>query len=286
MQASIATPQPKELFIKLNILIDQDGRARLADFGLLTIVIDPTYHTSSTTLKNSGTTRWMSPELLDPDLFGLGDSRPTKHSDCYALGMVILEVLTGKPPFPDCSGLVVIRKVIEGERPGRPQGEEGVWSIDDLCEMLEQCWSPHPERRTITDAILQCLEQGSTAWQPLPLDSDGSVQSDSNDQSYSTSSHDLSIDPSMFLHLVLNPTYPPTTVVAARIDPQDYDRTPVSSENRPRSVYAGQRSHRPSLGSQQRLGELPVSVTFDIADTLDNRVEVITSQAPRASPRG
>ena len=286
MQASIATPQPKELFIKLNILIDQDGRARLADFGLLTIVIDSTYHTSSTTLKNSGTTRWMSPELLDPDRFGLGDSRPTKHSDCYALGMAILEVLTGKPPFPDCSGLVVMRKVIEGERPGRPQGEEGVWLIDDLWEMLEQCWSPHPERRPIIDAILQCLEQGSTAWQPLPLDSDGSVQSDSNDQSHSTSSLDSSIDPSMLLHLVLNPTYPPTTVVAARIDPQDDDRTPVSSENRPRSVYAGQGSHRPSLGSQQRFGELPVSVTFDIADTLDNRVEVITSQAPRVSPRG
>jgi len=35
----------------------------------------------------------MSPELLDPDKFGLEDSRPTKESDCYALGMVIYEVL-------------------------------------------------------------------------------------------------------------------------------------------------------------------------------------------------
>jgi hypothetical protein len=37
----------------------------------------------------------MSPELLDPELFGIPQSegdRPTKQSDCYALGMVIYEV--------------------------------------------------------------------------------------------------------------------------------------------------------------------------------------------------
>jgi len=42
-----------------------------------------------------GTTRWMSPELLDPDQYGLPDSRPTKQSDCYALGMVVYEVFVG-----------------------------------------------------------------------------------------------------------------------------------------------------------------------------------------------
>ena len=42
-----------------------------------------------------GTRRWMSPELLDPDRFGMPESennRPTRQSDCYALGMVIYEV--------------------------------------------------------------------------------------------------------------------------------------------------------------------------------------------------
>ena len=68
----------------------------------------------------------MSPELLDQERFGHGDGRPTKDSDCYALGMVILEVLSGRPPFSGCSGLVAMGKVIEGERPGRPQGKEEV----------------------------------------------------------------------------------------------------------------------------------------------------------------
>ena len=34
----------------------------------------------------------MSPELLDPGRFGITDYRPTKRSDCYALGMLVYEV--------------------------------------------------------------------------------------------------------------------------------------------------------------------------------------------------
>jgi len=37
----------------------------------------------------------MSPELLYPERFGMPeseDNRPTRQSDCYALGMVIYEV--------------------------------------------------------------------------------------------------------------------------------------------------------------------------------------------------
>jgi len=42
---------------------------------------------SCVSASGGGTYRWMSPELLeDPD------GRPTKRSDCYALGMVVYEV--------------------------------------------------------------------------------------------------------------------------------------------------------------------------------------------------
>ena len=267
----ISTPPPKALFIKLNVLIDEDGNARLADFGLLTIVLESTHHTNSSTSTSAGTKRWMSPELLDPDHFGCKSSRPTKDSDCYALGMVILEVLSGKPPFTNCNDVGVVRKVIEGEHPGRPQGREEVWFTDDLWEMLERCWSSQPERRPAVDAVLQCLEQGSAAWQPLPqADSDdyASSQSDSDDGSDFTWSHEPGIDQSMFLHLFLNFAHPQMApFVAARIDPHDDDRTLVPSKNEPRSVYAGQDSHQPSLGSQQGLGGLPVSVVPDMADT-------------------
>ena len=84
-----------------NILINQRYRVCLAGFGLSTIVgVGPGAlgNASSTSVASlvsftaGGTTRWMSPELLDPDRFGTGDCRPTKQSDCYALGMVVYEV--------------------------------------------------------------------------------------------------------------------------------------------------------------------------------------------------
>ena len=41
---------------------------------------------------SGGSLRWMSPELLDPSKFNAPDPRPTRESDCFALGMVIYEV--------------------------------------------------------------------------------------------------------------------------------------------------------------------------------------------------
>ena len=90
---------------KANILINKDRQACLADFGLSTITGVPTNAgTSRASLISNdslmsfiegGTRRWMSPEILDPERFGIPKSennRPTRQSDCYALGMVIYEV--------------------------------------------------------------------------------------------------------------------------------------------------------------------------------------------------
>ena len=133
----VITPPSDMAFTKVNIMIDKGGGARLADFGLLTIVSESTHAETTTASEGSGTMRWMSPELLDPERFGSTNARPTKESDCYALGMVILEVLTGQAPFPCCNTLTVMRKIVEGERPDRPQGREAMWFTDDLWGLLK-----------------------------------------------------------------------------------------------------------------------------------------------------
>ena len=109
----------------------------------------------------------MSAELLDPNEFGSKNSRPTKESDSYALGMVILEVLSGRVPFPLFNHIVVIRLVTGGKCPERPNWPEGVWFTDDLWRMLNLCWETRPESRPGIEAILEYLEQGSRAWKPL-----------------------------------------------------------------------------------------------------------------------
>jgi len=167
LQMLIVAPPPNVLFIiiKANILIDKDRHARLADFGLLTVTSDSTDFTASNSHVTGGTTRWMSPEILNPDMFGLKDSRPTKESDCYALGMVVLEVLSGRPPFTPDKDFIVMRKVIDGERPRRPEGSEGAWFTDDLWGMLELCWATLPEGRPSTEVVFECLERVSETWE-------------------------------------------------------------------------------------------------------------------------
>ena len=163
------------LFIKANILIDQGGHARLADFGLLTIVSDPTNFTASSSLASGGTTRWMSPELLHPDEFGLEDSRPTKESDCYALGMVIYEVLSGQVPFTPLKDFIVMRKVTNGERPARPEGAKGVLFSDELWWKVNLCWATQPASRPSIAAVLEYLDQISGTWKPPPPQVGGGV---------------------------------------------------------------------------------------------------------------
>ena len=111
----------------------------------------------------------MSPELFSPEDFGLVDSRRTEHSDCYALGMVIYEVLSGRVPFSHCEGYTVMLKVGKGERPLRPEGAEGILFTDGIWTILERCWVPKRDDRPSVEDVLQVLEEASRSWTPPPL---------------------------------------------------------------------------------------------------------------------
>ena len=106
----------------------------------------------------------MSPELFDPEI---QDHRPTKYSDCYALGMVIWEVFSGHVPFYQSANWVVSGKVLRGDRPERPQGVEGVWFTDEVWELLGFCWATKPESRPSIEDALQCLGKVSRSWKSL-----------------------------------------------------------------------------------------------------------------------
>ena len=117
-----------------------DGYACLADFSLLTMASDQS--TVIPSCIEGGTIQWMSPELIYPESFGLEKIRPTKESDCYALGMGIHEVLGGQIPFTQWGAPLVIQKVLNGERPGRPRGEGGAlivhrWYMGNVEALLE-----------------------------------------------------------------------------------------------------------------------------------------------------
>ena len=105
----------------------------------------------------------MSPELIEPKEFGFNTSRCTKESDCYALGIVTYEVISGNLPF--CSqrkDINVALEVLKGNRPSR-DGE----FADPLWDMLKLCWMPHPNDRPKVEDVLRCLE-GVSRLQKLP----------------------------------------------------------------------------------------------------------------------
>ena len=140
------------LHAKANILIDGTGNARLADFGLLTIMSDPANLIPSTSYAPGGTIRWMSPELIAADGSGSKKSHPTKSSDCYALGMVIYETIGGNIPFYEYADMVAPVRVLLGEIPSR-----GTMFSDDLWKLMELCWASVPEDRPDIRDVLQRL---------------------------------------------------------------------------------------------------------------------------------
>ncbi|KAF9780762.1 kinase-like domain-containing protein [Thelephora terrestris] len=174
-----------------NILVDGAGHACLADFGLLKISSDPANATSSNSFLEGGTCRWMGPELFDPKKFGLKDSRPTTSSDCYALGMVVYEVLSGQVPFYRYGDYRAVAKVLGGERPKRPRGAKGRWFRDDIWSLLQKCWMPTPSDRPRIEDVLHLLEGGSRSWTPSQTIADPQTATSSTSD-LETSSEDSS----------------------------------------------------------------------------------------------
>jgi len=72
---------------KLNILIDKDGHARLADFGLASIIRGEYSHFSPQVSSMENTTTWAAPEIL-------GGSSASKEGDVFTFAMVAIEVRT------------------------------------------------------------------------------------------------------------------------------------------------------------------------------------------------
>ncbi len=91
-----------------NILVDQEGDARLMDFGLCKTLADLSDVTDSGQVV--GTYRYMSPEQACGEPL---DAR----SDLYSLGVVMYELLCGRPPFIAKSPVRLWEELLEREPP-------------------------------------------------------------------------------------------------------------------------------------------------------------------------
>lgn len=83
LSLTLEPPYPLRYF-QPNIMVDALGNARITDFGLAAIIRDPNSRTSATD-DHHQTPRWTAPEILQ-------SGSPTKESDVFSFGMVIIEV--------------------------------------------------------------------------------------------------------------------------------------------------------------------------------------------------
>ncbi|KAG9088031.1 hypothetical protein FS749_002484 [Ceratobasidium sp. UAMH 11750] len=142
----------------LNVLVSTEGIPVLADFGNA-IRGDRTLLFATTTANAGISHRWAAPELLQ------GSTPHTMKSDIYALGMTILETVTGKVPYVGKSEIsIVLAVVVRKELPERPKdvmpnNEQG----DRLWALLVSCWSSEPNDRPNVTKVASTMRGISSA---------------------------------------------------------------------------------------------------------------------------
>ena len=123
-----------------NVLMDDDGTAKVTDFGLAKLIIGGgSLRTQTGDLL--GTPSYMSPEQAAGSHRSVGEA-----TDVYCPGAILYEMLTGRPPFKAEEPLETLRQVVHEEpvtpsrlRPRLPR---------DLETICLKCLEKEPARRT------------------------------------------------------------------------------------------------------------------------------------------
>jgi len=135
-----------------NILVCPDGRVKVADFGIAKAVEDsePSHPSPSEALTGTGTivgtAQYLSPEQVDGRAV---DGR----ADVYALGVVLYEMLCGRPPFTGDTDMAVALKHITTSPPAPSAVRAGIPRA--LEEVVLKAMAKAPEARYQSAAELQ-----------------------------------------------------------------------------------------------------------------------------------
>ena len=119
-----------------NVMILDDGRIKVTDFGIAKVLAA----LGNATTHSVGTLQYMSPEQIDAAPI---DAR----SDLYALGLVLYELLTGRPPFESSSPRELLNMQCTKAAPALPESvrralPRGIERL--LFELLEKSPSARP----------------------------------------------------------------------------------------------------------------------------------------------
>jgi WD40 repeat protein len=127
-----------------NVLLTGDGQPKVCDFGVAKVLSGSDHKTVSGMIL--GTAEYMAPEQADPK------ETPGPAADVYALGVILYEMLAGRPPFKGTTALDTLTQVrtqepvpVRGLQPSVPR---------DLETICLKCLAKEPHRRYATAAAL------------------------------------------------------------------------------------------------------------------------------------
>ncbi|KAF5835473.1 kinase-like domain-containing protein [Dunaliella salina] len=97
-----------------NILTTKEGLVKLADFGVATKLGELEEHRSELHQHVVGTPYWMAPEVIEM-------TQVTPASDIWSVGCLIVELLTGVPPYYDLQPMSALFRIVQDDHPPLPE---------------------------------------------------------------------------------------------------------------------------------------------------------------------
>ncbi|KAL6126928.1 hypothetical protein ACLB2K_074973 [Fragaria x ananassa] len=127
-----------------NLLLDKNGRVKIADFGLSRLEASILSEMTGKT----GTAAYMAPEVLE--------SKPyNKKCDVYSFGICLWEICSCQMPYSDYSKMseVTSAVVYNNLRPQIPKS-----CPSSLAKVIKRCWHADPRKRPDMEEVVTMLE--------------------------------------------------------------------------------------------------------------------------------
>lgn len=179
-----------------NLLIHQDGRLLLSDFGLAHLV-------QQGAVEGGTSLQFGSPLYMAPEHF---DGRPEARSDLYAVGVILYQLLTGKHPFDAPTPAAIMRKHLTEPPPPLRQARPDLPAT--LEAMMTVALAKQPEQRFQSAAALLVAFKQSVAGQVVGQSSGALAGAFAPTQV----SQPLAYDPTLVKPITSPPGMPPGAV--------------------------------------------------------------------------